>query len=301
LDFYELVIPAMQAIQASIPNVEFHIYEKFLDISEIRSATSNLNIKTFECIHPQLVGKFLYDSDFDFGFHLMRDIPFNRARTSSKNKEMLFSGGMLPLTYKEYKSKGPTQIYCSKKCLATHRNEKNKKLRKKPVIKKMCEKCNKEFETSRKFQRFCSDCKKIHELERKREYYIKVLKPKFGYLKRGDSYPQKFIYNVILENFKECVWKYDDRSILRNPNTRYAMELDIVCLNRNFAIEYDGEHHFSPKIYGEKNFKYIKELDKIKDKLCEEKNIILLRINYKDDWKDKGWIIKKVGEFIKCP
>ena len=104
LDFYELVIPAMQAIQASIPNVEFHIYEKFLDISEIRSATSNLNIITFEWIHPQLVGKFLYDSNFDFGVHLMRDIPFNRARTSSKNKEMLFSGGMLPITYKEHRS-----------------------------------------------------------------------------------------------------------------------------------------------------------------------------------------------------
>jgi len=86
---------------------------------------------------------------------------------------------------------------------------------------------------------------------------------------------------------------------LRNPNTNYVMELDIVCLEKN-VIEYDGRtSFFSSKIYGEENYKYIKHLDEIKNMFCEEKEIKLIRINHSDDnWIDEKWLILKIGELI---
>lgn len=67
------------------------------------------------------------------------------------------------------------------------------------------------------------------------------------------------------------IWKYNDRRTIRNPKTNYTLELDIWCPEVNLAIEYDGEHHFSIKPYGEKVHKYAKSLDKIKNKVCKEK------------------------------
>jgi hypothetical protein len=48
-------------------------------------------------------------------------------------------------------------------------------------------------------------------------------KPKFCYLNKGNS----ILKNLFFKN-----WKYNDRSVLRNPNTNYVMELDIVCLEK---------------------------------------------------------------------
>ena len=51
--------------------------------------------------HPQDLGQWLHDENFDFGFHLAHDNAFNRARCSSKIKEMLFSGATLPITFEK--------------------------------------------------------------------------------------------------------------------------------------------------------------------------------------------------------
>lgn len=199
---------------------------------------------------------------------------------------------------KEFKPNCPTAKYCSDECKIIGRNNINRIRRKKPIIDKICICCGENFKTTRSFQRACDKCRKVNELNTKNNYYRNVLKPKFGYLDKGNSYPQKFIFETLTESFPKLNWKYDDRSILRNPDTNYAMELDILCLEKSIAIEYDGEHHFSSKIYGEENYKYIKYLDAVKNKLCKEKNIKLIRINHLDNWKDKEWIIWKVGELI---
>jgi len=84
-----------------------------------------------------------------------------------------------------------------------------------------------------------------------------------------------------------------------NPITNYPLELDIFCKEIMFAIEYDGEHHFSSNIYGENSFNYVKKLDNIKNELCKKYGIKLLRISYKENWKDEDFLINKVGEAIK--
>lgn len=63
--------------------------------------------------------------------------------------------------------------------------------------------------------------------------------------------------------------------------------LDFYIPDYNSAIEYDGEQHFFPvdfsgrgEKWAKKEFKKIKEKDKIKTKYCVDKNIKLLRIPY---------------------
>jgi hypothetical protein len=63
------------------------------------------------------------------------------------------------------------------------------------------------------------------------------------------------------------------------------------------CIEYDGRHHYEV-IYdwcGEEYLDKIKINDSIKNKYCEENNIILLRISYKEDIDD---ILTKVLQHL---
>jgi rubrerythrin len=73
-------------------------------------------------------------------------------------------------------------------------------------------------------------------------------------------------------------------SFLVNPNTGKRLELDGYCKKLKMAFEYDGEQHFKPvKCWGGKNrFLKTKKLDLLKNKLCKNNNIRLLRINYKN-------------------
>jgi hypothetical protein len=61
-----------------------------------------------------------------------------------------------------------------------------------------------------------------------------------------------------------------------------------------FCIEYDGKQHFSPIVCwgGEENLKYIKKMDKRKNKLCKDNNIPLIRVAYYEKIT-KELIIKK--------
>lgn len=200
----------------------------------------------------------------------------------------------------EYKPCAPNQKYCEN-CKYENKLRINKKcyLKKRNIFVKVCERCGNTFETSRNFQKICGEeCRQKYNLEQKIEYYYLVVKPKHGHLDRGQSYPQKYIFDIINDEFDGLEWKYDDRSVIKNPETNYPLELDIWCPSKKVAIEYDGEHHFSSKQYGKDKFLEVKKLDSIKNNLCKENNIKLLRIAYFDDWKNENWIIERVGELI---
>lgn len=73
------------------------------------------------------------------------------------------------------------------------------------------------------------------------------------------------------------------------------MAFDFYLPNENILIEYDGEQHFK-KYRFEKNENSLKERiikDNIKDNYCRDKNINLIRINYKED------IQLKLDDFFK--
>lgn len=82
---------------------------------------------------------------------------------------------------------------------------------------------------------------------------------------------------------------FDD---LRSPITNWVLKFDVAVIDDDeniiFIIEYDGEQHefgtrFSPdpKVNEEK-FKKTQLYDKIKNEYCEEHNIDLLRISFRD-------------------
>jgi hypoxanthine phosphoribosyltransferase len=69
--------------------------------------------------------------------------------------------------------------------------------------------------------------------------------------------------------------------------TGRSLRFDIYLPDRNLCIEYDGPHHFAPRLYGNmtdddasKIFVTQQQNDSIKDKFCEKENIQLLRIPY---------------------
>lgn len=66
---------------------------------------------------------------------------------------------------------------------------------------------------------------------------------------------------------------------LINPETGSRLELDGYCEELNMAFEYDGEMHYKP-VFGIKSLKKQQKRDKIKDKLCKNCDIILIRIPY---------------------
>lgn len=196
---------------------------------------------------------------------------------------------------KEFKPNSGTQIYCEDCYMWNRKRLAKKRVKNYKEIK--CLICGTKFVPRAKNHIFCSKgCRDINSKCIKEKIYNEIIKPN-GTTKCGRSFPQMFIYNIIKNNFLNFEWKYDKRNILINPITNKSLEIDIWCKDKNIAIEYDGECHFAP-IFGVKSFEKTKILDKLKNELCKEKGIKLIRISNKDNWKNKEWIINKVKEAI---
>jgi hypothetical protein len=67
---------------------------------------------------------------------------------------------------------------------------------------------------------------------------------------------------------------------LINPATGYRLELD--CYNEEFklAFEYDGQFHFEVRKGINNDLETTKKLDALKEKLCLEHGIVLIRVPY---------------------
>jgi len=154
-----------------------------------------------------------------------------------------------------------------------------------------CKYCNRLIKSKKGTRKFCSDnCRKASYL--KNTSYQNFASNYKGYVNKGYvSFPQNFILEFVKNKYIEYNWTFNDRTILKNPITNYPIELDIFCNDLNFAIEYDSKKHFEDD--------YTKKLDQIKNAECKKNNIKLLRISYKENWKDEEFLINKVEEAIK--
>ena len=83
-------------------------------------------------------------------------------------------------------------------------------------------------------------------------------------------------------------------NILTDMNVKFIKEYHIRDINsyidffipsKNIAIEYDGIQHFIPiKFFGgEKSFELNKIRDELKNKYCDDNNIKMYRISYKEN------------------
>jgi len=74
------------------------------------------------------------------------------------------------------------------------------------------------------------------------------------------------------------------------------LELDGYCKKLNLAFEYQGEQHYKPIHYFNRNFSLekIRKHDEFKKQKCAEKGVILTQVPYHTDYKKLGkWIEKE--------
>jgi hypothetical protein len=85
---------------------------------------------------------------------------------------------------------------------------------------------------------------------------------------------------------------------LINPETKRRLELDGYCEELKIAFEYDGEFHYKviKGMNNNKDLDMIKKRDHIKDILCEDNDIYLIRIPYFIDDKEQ-YIESKLKDF----
>lgn len=75
-----------------------------------------------------------------------------------------------------------------------------------------------------------------------------------------------------------------------NPNTSYPLYFDFFLPEKKCCIEYDGEQHFKPVKFHKKMtdetakslFEECKQRDAVKTKYCQDNNLQLIRVGYKD-------------------
>ncbi len=77
---------------------------------------------------------------------------------------------------------------------------------------------------------------------------------------------------------------------IRNPKTNYPLELDGYCEELKIAFEHDGDQHHKYNKFFHRNGNSLEEIqfrDRVKDKLCPENGVKLLRIKYDVENKEK--------------
>jgi ribosomal protein S27E len=103
------------------------------------------------------------------------------------------------------------------------------------------------------------------------------------------SKPEKEIQRYVSTIYLDEIL-YNDRTQIKNPNTKRFLELDIFIPKLNKAIEFNGIYWHSKE--------NTKIKDKIKIDICKEKNIKLLVINEKDWLVDKQKNLNIIRDFI---
>lgn len=93
-------------------------------------------------------------------------------------------------------------------------------------------------------------------------------------------------------------YKFEDCKYKNNLRFDFAVHLE----NELILIEYDGRQHFfsSENKFKQMNLDIIKERDLIKNKYCQENNIKLLRISYKEFHKIEEILFNTFNDYPKA-
>ena len=119
----------------------------------------------------------------------------------------------------------------------------------------------------------------------------------FGYMKSwcgdcGVSYAERMCKIAFESIFKKPFPKC--RPDWLKNETGKNLELDGYCRALRLAFEYDGEQHFKIRSFkgSETTLSNIVKHDEIKNMICSQNSITLIRINYKDNLSELASIIK---------
>ncbi len=112
-----------------------------------------------------------------------------------------------------------------------------------------------------------------------------------GCPKCKESHGEKEVSRILLENnilfirqktYIDCKWQRE-------------LPFDFYLPDYNLLIEYDGILHFIDKFKDPEEFKKIQYRDYLKNKYCDDNNIPLLRIHYKDFGNIESILIYELG------
>ena len=93
---------------------------------------------------------------------------------------------------------------------------------------------------------------------------------------KGETQCRAFIEGILNVKFPKC-----RPSWLKNPTTNRCLELDMYNESIALALEYDGAQHavYTPFFHrSHEDFEYRQQLDRLKDKICKEHGVTLIRI-----------------------
>ena len=97
------------------------------------------------------------------------------------------------------------------------------------------------------------------------------------------SIPERYCIEFLHLLFPGYTFVKQKHGWIRNPKTNYPLELDGYCEELMIAIEYNGiQHYVWPNFYHSKveDFFSQRDRDLIKEDICRERNVCLIRIPY---------------------
>lgn len=122
-----------------------------------------------------------------------------------------------------------------------------------------------------------------------------MTRQEFGVRKVGDAWvSETILYNIVCRIFP-------DSEVLRHDRPEWlgGLELDIYLPKLNVAVEYQGQQHFHPvKVWGgTKALELVRARDALKAKLCHERKVHLVLIDYTEPLAEEHVraVLKEVG------
>ncbi len=112
---------------------------------------------------------------------------------------------------------------------------------------------------------------------------------KYGYADPRMQYV-KNISKGEVDLFNECIKLYEGTIIQNDRSVIFPMELDIWMPDLKIGIEYDGDYWHSLKDMIKRDFE--------KDRICEEKGILLIRVKESEYVSDKINVLNKIQKII---
>jgi len=106
-----------------------------------------------------------------------------------------------------------------------------------------------------------------------------------------EGYHEKLVRDIFEDTLgKKFVKVRPD--FLKNPKTNRNLELDGYCEELKLAFEYDGEFHY--KDLKSNDIVKTKERDALKDKLCKENGVKLIRVPYTEKHRLEDYISSQI-------
>lgn len=118
--------------------------------------------------------------------------------------------------------------------------------------------------------------------------------------RQNSSSQEKKIVGWISESFPDLEISVGDYSVIKNPNTKAALQLDIFLPTVGVAIEFNGEYWHDRNLYeGDKVNQTSYSREMLKEKLCAEKDIRLIHIWSSDMNADEDIVKYRVIDTIR--